>query len=82
MAHRFALREALRNVDIFLPNEREASLMTGETRTARILDAFRKMGMTTVALKLGARGAALLNATKNYFWRPSEVASDRYHRRG
>jgi sugar/nucleoside kinase (ribokinase family) len=53
-------REALLNVDIFLPNEREAALMTGECEPQRILEAFRKMGLKRVALKLGPLGSALL----------------------
>jgi sugar/nucleoside kinase (ribokinase family) len=53
-------REALRNVNIFLPNEREAALMTGETEPRRILQAFEKAGLRTVALKLGQAGAGLL----------------------
>jgi sugar/nucleoside kinase (ribokinase family) len=53
-------REALHNVDIFLPNEREAALMTGESDPRLILEAFRKMGMKRVVLKLGPLGSALL----------------------
>ena len=39
-------KEALRNVDIFLPNEREAALMTGESEPQRILEAFQKLGIS------------------------------------
>jgi sugar/nucleoside kinase (ribokinase family) len=53
-------REALRSVNIFFPNEREAALMTGETDPRLILQDFGKMGLRTVALKLGRAGAALL----------------------
>jgi sugar/nucleoside kinase (ribokinase family) len=53
-------KEALHNVDIFLPNEREAALMTGESEPRLILEAFLKMGMKRVALKLGPLGSALL----------------------
>ena len=53
-------REALRNIDIFFPNEREATLMTGETEPRRILQAFAIAGLPTVALKLGQAGAGLL----------------------
>ncbi len=53
-------KKALRSVDIFLPNEREAALMTGENEPRRILETFRKMGMKRVALKLGPLGSALL----------------------
>jgi sugar/nucleoside kinase (ribokinase family) len=51
---------ALKLVDIFFPNEREASRMTGETEKRLILEAFQRMGFRQVALKLGAAGAALL----------------------
>jgi len=51
---------AMRLVDIFFPNEREAEAMTGETEPRRMLDAFQRMGLHRVALKLGQDGAALL----------------------
>lgn len=53
-------REALCEVDIFFPNEREASLMTSETEPRRMLEALGEMGLDQVALKLGSAGAALL----------------------
>lgn len=53
-------KEALRDVSIFLPNEREAALMTGETEPRLILEAFRDMKIKRVALKLGSLGSALL----------------------
>ncbi|HSY31207.1 MAG TPA: carbohydrate kinase family protein [Verrucomicrobiae bacterium] len=53
-------REALRSVNIFFPNEREAALMTGENDPRLILRHFGRMGFRTVALKLGPAGAALL----------------------
>ncbi|MGC2195065.1 MAG: carbohydrate kinase family protein [Terriglobales bacterium] len=51
---------ALSLVDIFFPNEREASAITKETDPSRMLEAFQEMGLRQVALKLGAEGAALL----------------------
>lgn len=51
---------ALREVDLFLPNEREAELMTGETGPEAMLAAFAEMGLQHVALKLGAFGSASL----------------------
>jgi len=68
-------KEALRCVDVFLPNEREAAVMTGEREPQRILEAFQKLGLTTVALKLGTRGAALLAHEKIMFCKPLNVAS-------
>ena len=66
-------RAALHHVDIFLPNEREASLMTGECEPRLILEAFRKMGMKRVALKLGPPGSALLYDEKIMFCGPIPV---------
>jgi sugar/nucleoside kinase (ribokinase family) len=68
-------REALRNVNIFLPNEREAALMTGETNPRRILQAFEKMGLRAVALKLGQAGAGLLCNGAITFCEPITVQS-------
>ncbi len=51
---------ALREADVFMPNEREAELMTGERGVDGILRAFERAGMRAVALKLGDQGAALL----------------------
>ncbi len=56
---RNALR-LLRNVDLFFPNEIEAQSLTEEEEPKKILQAFRLAGVKRVALKLGARGAALL----------------------
>jgi sugar/nucleoside kinase (ribokinase family) len=68
-------REALRNVNIFLPNEREAALMTGETEPRGILKAFEKAGLRTVALKLGRAGAGLLCDGNITFCEPLTVPS-------
>jgi len=51
---------ALKTVDVFFPNEREAEVMTRETEPRRMLGAFERMGLRRVALKLGRSGAALL----------------------
>lgn len=51
---------ALRLVDTFFPNEREAAEITQKKEPGRMLEAFKEMGLRRVALKLGAAGAALL----------------------
>jgi sugar/nucleoside kinase (ribokinase family) len=51
---------ALNRLDIFFPNEREASEITKQTDPRRMLEAFQQMGLRHVSLKLGAEGAALL----------------------
>ena len=68
-------REALRNVNIFFPNEREAALMTGETEPRRILQGFEKMGHRIVGLKLGPAGAGLLYDGRITFCDPITVQS-------
>jgi sugar/nucleoside kinase (ribokinase family) len=52
--------DALRLVDLFFPNELEARAITRRRDPEGALRAFRRMGLRRVALKLGARGAALL----------------------
>jgi ribokinase len=68
-------REALGHVDIFFPNEREASQMTGETSPRQMLEALRRAGLRTVGLKLGAEGAALLCDGQIMFQKPTPVES-------
>lgn len=55
---------ALREVDLFMPNEREGWAMTGETDPERMLRAFEAAGIGRVALKLGAAGAMLLDGDR------------------
>ncbi|MGA3092371.1 MAG: carbohydrate kinase family protein [Terriglobales bacterium] len=51
---------ALKEVDWFLPNEREAERITGESQPTRMLEWFRNHGLGGVALKLGPEGSAVL----------------------
>jgi sugar/nucleoside kinase (ribokinase family) len=60
-------------VDIFFPNEREAAEITRENGPHRMLEAFRRMGLPRVALKLGAEGAALLWNGEIIFQKPAPV---------
>ncbi len=53
-----ASRSALAQVDWFLPNEREAERMTGESDPARALEWFAAQGARGVAIKLGPEGSA------------------------
>ncbi len=52
--------QAISSVDWFLPNEREAERMTGETEPARMLEWFHDRGAPGVVLKLGPQGSAIL----------------------
>jgi len=56
-----------RHVDIFFPNEVEARAITGEQEAADVLRAFAGNGIGCVALKLGAKGAALLWNRQTHF---------------
>lgn len=57
----------LQHIDLFFPNEIEARCMTGEDEPSRILQAFEAVGLCRVAVKLGARGSALLWDGKHLF---------------
>lgn len=54
------LSEILPLLDLFFPNETEARCITGEKDPAAMLRWFTAVGLGRVAIKLGARGAALL----------------------
>lgn len=64
---------ALRQADIFFPNEREAARMTGETQPQKMLEVFQRAGLKNVALKLGAGGAAVLSDGKIIFQKPGRI---------
>lgn len=51
--------EMLREADLFLPNEREAMLMTGRSDPEHMLESLTREGVKSVGLKLGAKGAVL-----------------------
>lgn len=64
---------ALKLVDVFFPNEREAEAVTRETEPRRMLDAFQRMGLQRVALKLGKNGVALLWDSEIFLQKPGEI---------
>lgn len=65
--------QALSAIDLFMPNQREAELMTKQAEPEAMLRAFAKAGVRGVALKLGARGAMLLWEDKIYSCPPPAV---------
>ncbi|HZS54790.1 MAG TPA: carbohydrate kinase family protein [Bryobacteraceae bacterium] len=65
--------ELLRQVDFFFPNEVEARHLTGQDQPQQILGVFRSAGLKRVALKLGARGAALLWDDEMHFVEAHQV---------
>jgi sugar/nucleoside kinase (ribokinase family) len=64
---------ALREVELFLPNEREAELMIGQSEPEKMLRAFADARLRAVALKLGANGSALLTNGEIIFCPPVRV---------
>jgi sugar/nucleoside kinase (ribokinase family) len=54
-----ANRTTRAQVDYFLPNQREAELLSGSTDTASYLDLTRRFGWRTAVVKLGPLGAAM-----------------------
>ena len=51
------LRALLPHVDVFMPNNHEAELITGEKEPVRQAELFRQMGARTAVITLGADGA-------------------------
>ena len=60
------LREALRQVDVFLPNEREAKRLTG-AKDAEAAGAELAQWVPVVVIKLGARGAMAQRGSDHWF---------------
>lgn len=65
--------QALRELDMFMPNEREAELLTGQSEPEAMLRAFARAGVRGVALKLGERGSILLWEDEIYRCPPLDV---------
>jgi sugar/nucleoside kinase (ribokinase family) len=54
------LEQILPHVDVFLPNNHEAELITGEKDPVRQAELFHKLGARTAVVTLGAEGAVLV----------------------
>lgn len=55
------LEKILPHVDVFLPNNNEAELITGESDPLRQADVFRRLGAGTAVITMGGDGAVLVN---------------------
>lgn len=55
------LEKLLPYVDVFLPNNHEAELITGEKEPFKQAELFRKLGANTAVVTLGDDGAVLVN---------------------
>jgi sugar/nucleoside kinase (ribokinase family) len=56
------LEPLLPQVDVFLPNDHEAALITGESDPWRQAEALHRLGAATVVVTMGGRGAVLVSA--------------------
>ena len=54
------LEKLLPHVDVFLPNNHESELITGEKHPLHQAEAFRRLGARTVVITMGEGGALLL----------------------
>ncbi len=55
------LETLLSHVDVFLPNNHESQLITGEADPVRQAETFRRLGAKTVVVTCGADGAILMD---------------------
>ncbi len=65
------LKVALPQTDIFLPNQDEARLLTGETDPAKQAEIFLNQGARTVVITSGPDGAILRNQDSAYIHLPA-----------
>jgi sugar/nucleoside kinase (ribokinase family) len=54
------LERLLPHVDVFLPNNHEAELISGQSEPLRQADCFRRLGAGTVVITLGGEGSVLV----------------------
>src|SRR5205809_6259240 len=54
------LRDVLPHVDVFLPNNHEAELITGEKEPLRQAELFHELGARTSIVTLGGEGAGVV----------------------
>jgi len=55
------LDRLLPHVDVFLPNNHEGKMITGESDPLRQADVFRRLGAGAVVITMGGEGAVLVN---------------------
>jgi ribokinase len=65
--------DVLRMVDLFLPNESEAQLLTGHKNPEQALRACAELGLEHTVIKLGPRGAVAFRHDRLYSVAPPDV---------
>lgn len=58
--------QLIRRTSVFFPNEREAAVIAGTEDPPKMLEFFRKRGANCVAIKLGRKGAVMIQAGVSY----------------
>lgn len=56
--------QTCREIDYFLPNQKEAEYLTGKERPEEVLLGLERLGFAHVVVKLGAQGAAIQSSGK------------------
>lgn len=56
------LEKLLPHVDVFLPNNHEAEIITGQQDPLEQAQAFRRLGADTVVITMGSEGSVLVNS--------------------
>ena len=56
----------LPSIDYFFPNDYEAGMITGESDEDKMADAFLKLGIKNVIIKIGKRGSFFKNAKESF----------------
>jgi len=65
------IREAIPQLDLFMPSEIEAKNLTGESDPARMADKLFALGARSVIIKLGDKGALIAPDRDHVFFSPS-----------
>jgi ribokinase len=65
--------DVLRMVDLFLPNESEAHLLTGHSDPEQMLRTCISLGLENTTIKLGSRGAVAFRNDRLYRMMPPDV---------
>jgi ribokinase len=58
--------DVIRRTNVFFPNEREAEAIAGTKDPSRMLDFFAQQGANCVVIKLGKKGAVMVQADARY----------------
>ena len=72
--YRGELEPVLPHTDVFLPNDDEAEMLTGETDPVRQARALRAKGVETVVVTMGGKG--LLFSQGEHIWRAAHIPSE------